>query len=394
MKHSMPLGVAAMVGVAVAALPAGAEMLAMFNYESAPEQRLKSLKMAIGPEARREGIAIVDVDPKSDRFGEIVIDMPLPNDLVAHHIFYNKDNSKAYVTALGKPELRVIDLRQNPYRIKVIAVPGCVVGEDVVFSGDNSKWYLTCMGSDSVIVGDAVADVPTQTIKTPEPYPHGIAVHDGLDRMLVSSTVRHTDLKDPGDSISVIELSTGKALASVKVSNKPSPAGEAPVEILFVPGSNPPVAYVTNMYGGSLWTLTWNPAKQTFDAAEAFDFNTIKAGVPLEIYFNKAADRMYVTTANPGKFHIFDIGADVRKPTLVKTLETAGGAHHVAITPDETTAFVQNSFLNLPGMSDGSVTIIDLEKQEVVGTIDTFKKRGLNPNLIVMLPEWYHPAGH
>jgi len=29
--------------------------------------------------------------------------------------------------------------------------------------------------------------------------------------------------------------------------------------------------------------------------------------VPLEIYFNKKVDRFYLTTAKPGRFHIFDI---------------------------------------------------------------------------------------
>ena len=380
--------------LALGAVPAQAEMLAMLNYESAPEQTLKALKMSAGPGARREGIAIMDVDPKSANFGRILVDIPLPNDLIAHHIFYNKDATKAYVTALGKSELRVIDLQKNPYRIKVVEVPGCKVGEDVVFSADNTKWYLTCMGSNTVIVGDAVADKPVRTINTPEPYPHGVVVHEGIDRMLVTSTVRASDLKDPGDKITVFEASTGKVISRHKVSNKPSPSGAAPVEILFVPGSNPPVAYVTNMYGGSLWAMVWDPTKKDFDVKQAFDFGPIKAGVPLEMYFNRKADRLYVTTANPGKFHIFDISADLTKPRLLKTLPTAAGAHHVAFSPDEKLAFVQNSLLNLPGMSDGSITVIDLENGKVVGSIDTFKKMGLNPNLIVMLPEWYHPAGH
>ena len=55
-----------------------AEILAMLNYESKREQTV-----------RREGIAIIDVDPKSEQFGQIVLDIPLPPDLVAHHIFYN-----------------------------------------------------------------------------------------------------------------------------------------------------------------------------------------------------------------------------------------------------------------------------------------------------------------
>ena len=89
-----------------------AEILAMVNYESKPEDSLKQLKLSTGPlQDRAEGIAIMDVDPESANFGKILYDIPLPPDLVGHHIFYNKDLTKAYVTALGKSELPAQQLR-------------------------------------------------------------------------------------------------------------------------------------------------------------------------------------------------------------------------------------------------------------------------------------------
>ncbi|MBT7649168.1 MAG: hypothetical protein HN768_19215 [Rhodospirillaceae bacterium] len=140
--------------------------------------------------------------------------------------------------------------------------------------------------------------------------------------------------------------------------------------------------------------LVWNSQTQGFDAAIAHDFGATEMGVPLEIYFNDAADRMYVTTAVSGHFHIFDISGERGKPVLLKTLVSVGGAHHVAFTKDWSMAFVQTTLLNLPGMSDGSITVIDLESEEVVGVIDTFKEAGFNPNSIVLLPEYNHLAGH
>jgi len=371
-----------------------AEILAMLNYESKSPEALKAFKSPVPGQKRTEGIAVIDVDPKSPGYGKIVETIPLPGDLVAHHIFYNRDSSKAYVTALGKPELRVIDMYKRPFTVKTVSIPDCQVGEDVVFSDDNKRWYVTCMGSGKLIIGDAAADRPTKTVSLPRPYPHGIAIHDGIDRVLVTNTVRATDLGDAGETITVVEASTGNVLATHKVSNKPSPSGEAPVEILFVPRANPPVAYVTNMFGGTLWTATWNAQKRDFDVAQAFDFGTVKAGVPLEIYFNNKADRMFVTTAKPGHLHIFDISKNPGKPALLKSIATAEGAHHVAFTKDERLAFVQNSLLNLPGMSDGSITVVDLVKGEVIGSVNTLKDQGFNPNSIVLLPQWNHLAGH
>jgi DNA-binding beta-propeller fold protein YncE len=109
---------------------------------------------------RKEGLAILDVDPKSQTFGKMLMDIPLPPDLVAHHIYYNRDQSKAYVTALGKSILHVLDMTRFPYRMKVVETPGCQMLEDIVFSQDNRTWYLTCMGSSTVVIGDATTDKP------------------------------------------------------------------------------------------------------------------------------------------------------------------------------------------------------------------------------------------
>jgi hypothetical protein len=366
------------------------EILAMLNYESKPK---------VTP--RREGIAIIDVDPESTSFKKILADIPLPPDLVAHHIFYNKDASKAYLTSLGSNPLQVMDMKQFPYRLKTIAVPDCKVAEDMVFSGDNSTWYLTCMGSSNVIVGDAKIDKPIKTLSTPAAkpnttfirYPHGIGLSDGIDRIIVSSTVRPADLGDPGETVTVIEASSGKALSTHKLSDKPSPSGVAPVEAVFVPGANPALAYISVMFGGTLWSATWDNGGKAFKFQQVFDFNLVKQGVVLEVAYNEKRDRMYVTTAKPGHLNIFDISQPAQ-PKLIKAVPTAGGAHHVVLSPDEHYAFVQNSFLNLPEMDDGSISVIDLEKLARIASIDTLKELGFNPNCIVLLPEWQHGPAH
>ena len=373
---------------------ASAEILAMMNYETKSADSLKVLKSPISPPARKEGLAIVNVDPASTDFGKIVTDIPLPPDLVAHHIFYNKDQSKAYITALGKAELRVIDMKRKPYALKTIPLPDCQVGEDVIFSPDNTRWFVTCMGSQTVVFGDAVTDKPTRTVNLPGIWPHGIAIHEEIDRILVTSTLRPSDMGDPGDSIAVIKASTGEVLGHHRVTAKPAPAGVAPVETLFVPGANPPVAYVTNMFGATLAAAVWDAKAQDFKVHEIVDFAKLETGVPLEIYFNPKGDRLYVTTGKPGHMHVFDIDKDPLKPVLLKSLPAAEGAHHVAFTKDWRYAFVQNTLLNLPGLSDGSVTVIDLQSEQVVGSMDTLKNSGYNPNSIVLLPQWNDLAGH
>jgi DNA-binding beta-propeller fold protein YncE len=368
-----------------AAAPASAEMLALLNYESKPDQPV-----------RREGIAIMDIDPASADYGKILMEIPLPSDLVAHHIFFNRDKTKAYITSLGKSVLLVMDLTQFPYRLRPIDVPDCKVGEDVVVSEDNKTWFLTCMGSSNVIMGDAVKDQPIKTISSSEEsafilYPHGIAIHNGIDRLLVTSTVK-PDMSEQGDTVTVLEAKTGKILSTHKVASKPSPAKSAPVEIMFSPNANPPVVHITNMLEGTLWTGVWDPKSKSFSFHQVDDYGPREQGMPLEMMYNKKGDRLFVTTAKPGFVNLYD-NSDPRQPKFLKAISTAGGAHHTVLSPDERYLFVQNSFLNLEGMSDGSITAIDLKGDKVLGSIDTLKAAGFNPNCIMPLPNHFQKGG-
>jgi DNA-binding beta-propeller fold protein YncE len=365
---------------------ASAEILALINYESKPNQPV-----------RREGIAIMDIDPESGDFGKILMDIPLPSDLVAHHIFFNRDRSKAYVTALGKSLLHVIDLTKFPYRLRAIDVPDCQAGEDLVVSEDNKTWYLTCMGSSNVIVGDALTDKPIKAVSAAAPsvatilYPHGIAIHNGIDRILVTSTVK-PDMSDAGDSVTVLEASTGKVLSTHKIGSKPAPAKSAPVEIMFSPKANPPVVHITNMMEGTLWAGVWDSKSKAFSFHEVDDFGSRQQGMPLEMLYNAKGDRLFVTTAKPGFVNLYD-NSDPQQPKFLKTIAAAAGAHHSVLSPDERYLFVQNSLLNLEGMSDGSITVIDLKQDKVLGSIDTLKAQGFNPNCIMLLPNHFQPGG-
>ena len=78
------------------------------------------------------------------------------------------------------------------------------------------------------------------------------------------------------------------------------------------------MAYVTTMFEGKLWTATWQVNHHTFDFQSVYDFADVKQGVPLEIYFNQAHNRLYVTTANPGALNIFDISGNPAQTGFIK----------------------------------------------------------------------------
>lgn len=371
---------------------ASAEILAMMNYESKPAEDLKSLKLS-GEQERREGVAIIDVDPESPDFGKWLVDIPLDPTGVSHHIFYDRTMSKAYLTSLAAPALQVMDMKAFPPKFNTIEVPNCSLAEDVIFDDNNEFWYLTCMNSANVWQGKVSDDTISGEIKLPGTYPHGLAVDTDIDRIVVTSTIK-ADLTEPDEVVSIVKASTLEPIGTIKVSTGESPSGTAPVEILRAPGDGPSTFLISNMFGGNIWALTWDEAKKDFASSMLFDFNPLEVGVVLEIYFDTTGDKMFVTTANPGNLHIFDVSAGIMEPKLQKTIKTGGGAHHVGFTKDGKYGFVQNSFLNLPGMKDGSVSVVDLAKGEVIASMDTLKNAGFNPNVIVLLPEWNDFAGH
>ncbi len=158
MRRMSSFAIAALAAASLSPSLASSEILALVNYESTPGQAV-----------RQEGIAILDVDPGFQTFGDIVLNIPLPSDTKAHHISYNKAGTKVYVTAGGEIPLRVIDMERFPYRTEEVRIDGCEGGETLALSEDDSTWYLTCIGSDNVIVGDAATNEVVRTIAAPGP---------------------------------------------------------------------------------------------------------------------------------------------------------------------------------------------------------------------------------
>jgi len=62
------------------------------------------------------------------------------------------------------------------------------------------------------------------------------------------------------------------------------------------------------------------------------------------------------------------------------------------LSSDEALSLCPEQLLNLEGMSDGSITVIDPKTDQVVGN-DTLKAAGFNPNCIVPLPNHFQNGG-
>ncbi len=361
------------------------------EYPKTPILAVVDYTSHTGKPGEADGLAIVDLNPHSTTFGKVFQQVSMGEGVSPHHLYYNRDGSKLYTTALGGARLYRIDMMGDRIQQVVPIDTGpCQIGEDLYFTADGSKYYLTCMGSHVVVIFDAYTDKMVGQIQAPAPnkpyvkYPHGIAVDESIDRMIVTETVSPA-LNDPGTSVTVIELSTGKVLSTHPIT-KDGQGGTAPVEVMFLPGQ--PIAYVTAMFEGTLWAGMWDAYTKDFRFKMVDDLTARGQGVPLEMYVEPDG-YFYVSFGQPGGVNVYDISNPLA-PKFVKTLPADAGAHHIAFTNDGEYMFVQNNLLNLEEMNAGTISVVNRESGKLVATMDNLVKQGLQPASLVLLGQPDH----
>ena len=360
------------------------EILALTVVQSQVPETVKAFKLT-GSRDPKESLFILDVDPNSKTFGKTLMTIPLPSDFLANEVFFNPDKSKGYVTSRGKSEMFVFDLNRYPYRLRKLELPDCKTGQNLIFSQEQKLWYLTCRMSAKVIVGDSATDTIRNAFEVPNSYPHDLVIFPKLGELLISSSVSG-DLNDKSDFLIRIDLDSGEEISRQLVSKNDSSVQSAPTELLKIPGSNPPAAFVVSMFAPKLRVATWDASVLEFKIETVFDFTPLKSSFLMELTNNSSQGRLYVTEAKPGRLHVLKISQKPLSLKLIKTIKSAEGARQAALSRDGKYIFIQNSYLNLPGMSDGTITVVEQKSLKVVGSMNILKDQGLNPNSIILLP--------
>lgn len=337
----------------------------------------------------KHSIAIVELDPESDLFGEILSEVEQPDmALPLHHLYYNP-NGRLYATGLDPTcSLAEIGLTRQVSGAPAVRdftcldTQGQMVGEDIMWTTSNGQDYMfvTFMGGTGGDDGGSVGVFDMQTnevvkiiearksqVGEGEPYimyPHGISAFE--DRMVLSSTV-HPDLSTGvGNTVTVIDLNTLEPIQNIVVENeKPLGFPSSPVEVLFArPSLHPdiePTVMVNTMFGFETWAIPYDPATKTFAEAEVV-YSGVQNGtaVPLEFYGNE--DELFISHALPGVVKRYDLS---KLPQLVPTgpdIIADPGAHHMIFYTSASgrkLIAVQNNLLNLGDGANDDPTDID-----------------------------------
>lgn len=356
-----------------------------------------------------DGVALLNLDPESPDFGRLLQSKEIGQGVLPHHLYFNRDESRLYTTALGGAGLYEVvldqgrDRRPTISRIVPIATGGSQVGENMYFSRDGSRYYVTFMGGlgadvdGTVGVFDARTNRLLQTIRAQpdaaDPsrpfimHPHGISANEDLGLMMVTSTAHPSFTRNFGSTVSTIDLATGAVVRTQQVADAPG-APSMPVEVLMLRDGLPPFALASTLGDGDIWVAPYDAASGAFgDFAKQVDGSEQGLGVALEFYVhaNHHGEReLYVSFGVPGVVRVYSLD-NLPALTLKRTLQAGPGAHHMAFFTTGSgreLMVVQNNLLNLDGLNGGTLSVIDPETGEQVATLDMAGDYGLMPESI------------
>ncbi|GAB3029248.1 hypothetical protein [Bowmanella dokdonensis] len=362
--------------------------VADFNSEKTQGLVLLSGLPALGT---KDSLAIVELDPESAKFGEILYEYELPEfDAPLHHLYYSP-SGRLYATGLGTQcslaEVKLVRSASGAPAVNdvdCLNTHGQVVGEDIMWHAVDGTQYMfvTFMGGTGLDQADGgsvgvfnsqnnelvtIIEARKSVVGEGQPYimyPHGISAYE--DRMVVSSTV-HPDLATGvGNAVTVIDLNTFEPIENI-ITEEAKPVGfpSSPVEVLFVRPSivagAQPAVLVNTMFGFETWKIPYNAEAKTFGTPEKlYDGAAAGTGVPLEFYGNE--EELFISHAIPGvvkRYSLKDL------PDLVSSgedIQAELGAHHMIFfetASGRKLIAIQNNLLNLGNAQDNDPTDVD-----------------------------------
>ncbi len=365
-------------------------------------------------------VAIVELDPEAENFGEILTEYPFDgSELPLHHLYYSP-SGRLYSTGMDPAcSLAEVGLSRDATGAPVIEGVECldtggqVVGEDIVWHevDGTERMFVTFMGGTgldqpdggSVGVFDAqtnelleIIEARKSEVGEGEPYimyAHGISAYG--DRMVIASTI-HPDLSTGvGNTVTVIDLETLEPIETIVVEDaQPLGFPSSPVEVLFVrpeisPNAKPSVL-VNTMFGFEVWQIPYDETDKSFGTPEkVYDGVSEETAVPLEFYGNET--ELFISHALPGVVKRYALDS---LPKLVPSgpdIVADPGAHHMIFyesSAGRPLIAVQNNLLNLGNAEDEdptdidfianvnahTITVHDLETGERLASVD-FKER-------------------
>ncbi len=220
----------------------------------------------------------------------------------------------------------------------------------VAVTPDGRVAFVTNAGEDSLTVIDASARRPVATVPVGA-FPVGIALSpDGREAWVAN-------LK--GGTVSVVEVETRKEMAQIAV-------GRGPAQVAFAPGRR-----------FAIVALREENAVAAVDRLHRTVFQKVPVG-PRPVEVVSAPSARFVLVASQGSRRASGGTISFIDPTTLAvsaTVNTAAGAHGLALSEDGRLAYVTHTDANL-------LSVIDLDERKIIGTVET----GWGPTGVTVKP--------
>jgi selenium-binding protein 1 len=305
-------------------------------------------------------LAVIDVDAKSPKYGQILYQLDLGSaGNETHHFGFTDDRTHIWGCSLFSNRLFVIDVAGDPARPKLVKTIDSA--KETGFTGPHSPYALpgrmliSFLGGKDGGVPAGLAEFTNDgkylrkfDLPSDAPYGYDVAINPNLNRMITSSFTMPTnyrkamakmDLKQFGDKLLVWDFRKRKVLQTLTTA-------AAPLECRWSLAKEARHGYVNCALADSIWI--W----QGDDDGKYTTRELCRTG-KLPVDLSQAPDGrfLFVSCFASDEVQQWDV-SDLKKPKLASTVKPGVEPNMLHLTGDGKRMYVTNSLLSTMDRAD------------------------------------------
>lgn len=310
-----------------------------------------------GDGAESDFLAVVDADPESETFGEIIATAPTGSaGNEAHHFGYTVDTDRIFAGGLFSNQLFIYDVATDPRSPKLIrtvdldptgysgphtlyAVPGGVMIAMLGAPHGGGPGGLVTLDDD----GDLITTTPQAGHPGVPEYMYDVGVKPELNRMITSSWAHPEHVKmaggsppdETGSQVVVWSWEDREILQVVELDL-------APLEVRWMHGPEGLGGFINCAYGGTVWHWEDGDGDGELEFTRVIELPEGSAPADMRISYDNRY--LYVSNFGGGSVQQYDI-ADPLQPKLVDEVEVPH-PNMMKLSPDSERLYVTNSLLS------------------------------------------------
>lgn len=300
-------------------------------------------------------VAVVDVDPKSDHYKQIIHTVDLGSKgNETHHWGFTDDRTHIWAGGLLSSRIWILDVATDPARPKVVKVLDDIPAATGL-SGPHTyyalpgRMLLSFLGSADGGLPAGLAEFTNdgrfiRRIDQPEaaPYGYDVAINPGRNRMVTSSFAPMRNYGKPFADMNMDDFGSEMVVWDFK-ERKPlqvAKAGKAPLEVRWSLDPEKNLGWTNCALDSSLWRFEVKP-----DGSYAFSKAAETGPLPADLRQSPDDRFLYVSCFGADFIQQWDV-SDPNKPILHGTAVIGTQPNMMHVTGDGRRMYVTNSLLS------------------------------------------------